>query len=161
VNSNDPAKELVAEAGAKPASDGMRVGLGTGTTVAHLLPLLPTSACAVTYVATSPETERAARRLGLNLESFDTIDRLDLALDGADQVAPSGWLVKGGGGAHTREKIVAGASERFVVLVSSDKLVGDLTPPIPLEPLNFGIRATLRPLPPPRCDPARRARTAA
>jgi ribose 5-phosphate isomerase A len=145
---SDAAKELVAEAGATLVRDGMRVGLGTGTTVAHLLPLLPGRARNVTYVATSPKTERTARELGLRVEPFDRLDRLDLALDGADQVAPSGWLVKGGGGAHTREKIVAAAAERFVVLVSDDKLVDALAPPIPLELLPFGIEATLRALAP-------------
>jgi ribose 5-phosphate isomerase A len=69
--------------------------------------------------------------------------RLDVAIDGADQVAPSGWLVKGGGAAHTREKALAAAAQRFVVIVSSNKLVPRLTPPIPLELLEFGLGATL------------------
>jgi ribose 5-phosphate isomerase A len=69
---------------------------------------------------------------------------LDIAIDGADQVAPSGWLVKGGGAAHTREKIVAAAADRFVVIVSSDKFVENLTPPVPLELLEYGLAATLR-----------------
>ncbi len=148
TSSNETAKKLAAEAGAALVRDGMRVGLGTGTTVAQLLPLLPGRARRVVFVATSPQTERAARDLGLRLEPFDRLDRLDLALDGADQVAPSGWLVKGGGGAHTREKIVAAAAECFVVLVSSDKLVDELTPPVPLELLPFGIAATMRALAP-------------
>jgi len=62
----------------------------------------------------------------------------------ADQVAPSGWLVKGGGGAHTREKAVAAAADRFVVVVSSDKLVERMAPPVPLELLEFGLAGTLR-----------------
>jgi ribose 5-phosphate isomerase A len=144
----DAAKELVAEAGAALVGDGMRVGLGTGTTVAHLLPLLPGRARGVTYFATSLETESAVRALGLTVEPFEAVDRLDLALDGADQVSPLGWLVKGGGGAHTREKIVAAAAERFVVLVSEEKLVDVLMPPIPLELLRFGVDATLRALAP-------------
>jgi ribose 5-phosphate isomerase A len=69
---------------------------------------------------------------------------MDLAVDGADQVAPSGWLVKGGGAAHTREKAVAAAADRFVVIVSSDKLVERLRPPVPLELLEFGLAGTLR-----------------
>src|SRR5919197_649701 len=75
----------------------------------------------------------AARELGLRVEPFDFLDRLDLAIDGADQVDPAGWLMKGGGAAHTREKIVAAAAERFVAIVSSDKLVEALGPPVPLE----------------------------
>jgi ribose 5-phosphate isomerase A len=126
----------------------MCVGLGTGTTVAHLLPLLPGRAQRVTYVASSPSTERAARELGLEIQPFDTFDQLDLTIDGADQVAPDGWLIKGGGGAHTREKILAVAAERFVVIVSEDKLVDQLRPPVPLELLRFGIVATLHALTP-------------
>jgi ribose 5-phosphate isomerase A len=146
-------KRLVAEAAAGLVRDGMRVGLGTGTTVARLLPLLPGRARDVTYVATSPRTEAAARELGLEIHPFDSLDHLDLALDGADQVTPAGWLVKGGGGAHTREKIVAAAADRFVVLVSHDKLVEELTPPVPLELLAFGVDATLRALAPARLRP--------
>jgi ribose 5-phosphate isomerase A len=81
------------------------------------------------------------------VESFAGLDappRLDIAIDGADQVDPDGWLVKGGGAAHTREKAVAAAAERFVVIVSSDKLVDALAPPVPLELLEYGLAATLR-----------------
>jgi ribose 5-phosphate isomerase len=131
-------KEVVAETAAKLVDGGMRVGIGTGTTIARLLPLLP--ARGVVYVATSPGTEAAAGRLGLNVQPFEVPDRLDLALDSADQVGPTGWLVKGRGRAHTREKVVAAAAERFVVLVSSDKLVPQLTAPVPLELLAFGSR---------------------
>lgn len=145
---SDREKQLVAEAAAGLIENGMRVGIGTGTTVARLLPLLPGRARDVVYIATSPQTERAALDLGLNVQPFTTLDRLDLALDGADQVAPTGWLVKGGGRAHTREKVVAAAAERFAVLVSADKLVPTLTPPIPLELLAFGLQATLRLLAP-------------
>jgi ribose 5-phosphate isomerase A len=70
-----------------------------------------------------------------------------VAIDGADQVDPRGWLVKGGGGAHTREKVAAAAADRFVVIVSSDKLVERLAPPVPVELLAFGLEATLRALP--------------
>jgi ribose 5-phosphate isomerase A len=99
-------------------------------------------------VATSPETERAAREHGLDVRPFTSFDRLDLALDGADQITATGWLVKGGGGAHTREKVVAAAAERFVVIASSNKLVAALAPPIPLELLPFGLESTLRQLKP-------------
>jgi ribose 5-phosphate isomerase A len=153
TSASDQAKRRVAEAAAPLVEDGMRVGLGTGTTVAQLLPLLPGRARDVIYVATSVETERVGLELGLEVRPFETLDRLDLALDGADQVAPSGWLVKGGGRAHTREKIVAAAAERFVVLVSEDKLVDEIEPPIPLELLAFGVKATLRALEPSELRP--------
>jgi ribose 5-phosphate isomerase A len=83
----------------------------------------------------------------LVVRPFTEVDRLDLAIDGADQVDPAGWLVKGGGGAHTRERIVAAAADRFVVIVSSDKPVERLHAPVPLELLAFGLGATLRELP--------------
>ena len=145
--SADREKQLAAEAAAELVEDGMLVGLGTGSTVAFLLPALAARGLDLRCVATSPATEQAARELGMKVESFagvDAIPRLDLAIDGADQVAPSGWLVKGGGAAHTREKAVAAAADRFVVIVSSDKLVEKLAPPIPLELLEYGLGATLR-----------------
>jgi ribose 5-phosphate isomerase A len=137
-------KQAAAEAAAALVEEGMTVGLGTGSTVAHFLPALAARGLDVLCVATSPRTEEAARRLGLRVAGFEALDRLDLAVDGADQVASSGWLVKGGGGAHTREKIVAAAADRFVVIASSDKLVHALAPPVPVELLRFGADATLR-----------------
>ena len=125
-------------------ADGMRVGLGTGTTVAELVPALARRRLAIVCVATSPATERLAAAEGLDVGPFDGLDRLDIAIDGADQVDPACWLVKGGGGAHTRERVVAAAADRFVVIVSSNKLVGRLHPPVPLELLTFGVGATLR-----------------
>jgi ribose 5-phosphate isomerase A len=77
------------------------------------------------------------------VEPFDQLDRLDLAIDGADQVAPDHWLVKGGGGAHTREKIVAASAERFIVIADSSKTVDRIQAPIPLELKRFGLASTL------------------
>jgi ribose 5-phosphate isomerase A len=139
-------KRLAAEAAAELVEDGMRVGLGTGTTVAYLLEVLAARALTLRCVATSERTEEAARALGLAVEPFESLDRLDLAIDGADQIAPDGWLVKGGGAAHTREKIVAAAADRFVVIASSDKPVDRIEAPIPLELMEFGLQATLRAL---------------
>jgi ribose 5-phosphate isomerase A len=137
-------KRLAAEAAALLVEDGMRVGLGTGTTVDLFLAALARRAPAIRCVATSLRTESAARELGLPVEPFDALERLDLAVDGADQVAPDGWLVKGGGAAHTREKVVAAAAERFVVIASSDKVVEAISAPIPVEILAYGAAATLR-----------------
>jgi ribose 5-phosphate isomerase A len=137
-------KRLAAEAAADAISDGMRVGLGTGSTVAYFLPALAARGLDLTCVATSPRTEQKAAALGLRVESFHRLDHLDVAVDGADQAAASGWLIKGGGGAHTHEKIVAAAADRFIVIVSSNKLVPALEPPVPLELLAFGVEATLR-----------------
>jgi ribose 5-phosphate isomerase A len=143
-------KRAAAEQGAGLVEDGMTVGLGTGSTVAYLLPVLAARRLTLRCVATSPQIEQVARELGLPLEPFEALDRVDLTIDGADQIDPAGWLVKGGGGAHTREKVVAAASDRFVVIASSNKLVEAITPPVPLELLPFGVRATLRALGPAR-----------
>lgn len=136
-------KRAAAEAAAALVESGMRVGLGTGSTVSHFLEALARRGLEITCVATSLQTEQAARELGLRVEPFDRLETLDVAIDGADQIAPDGWLVKGGGGAHTREKIVAASAKRFVVIASSDKVVAELRPPVPLELLAFGLRATL------------------
>jgi ribose 5-phosphate isomerase A len=148
VTDTEREKRAVAEEAARLAEDGMTVGLGTGSTVAYLLPALAARGLDLRCVATSPRTDQAARQLGLPLEPFESLNRLDLAIDGADQVDPAGWLVKGGGSAHTREKIVAAAADRFVVIVSSDKIVEALAPPVPLELLPFGLHATMRSLGP-------------
>ena len=140
-------KKLAAEAAAELVEDGMILGLGTGSTVAYLLPALAVRGLDLRCVSTSPATEHNARELGIKVESFrgtDALSHLDMTIDGADQVAPSGWLVKGGGAAHTREKAVAAAADRFVVIVSSDKMVETLTSPVPLELLEFGLAATLQ-----------------
>ena len=141
-------KKLAAEAAVKFVEAGMKVGLGTGSTVAYLLPALAAAELDVLCVATSPRTEQAAKALGLRVEPFDSVARLDVAIDGADQIAPDGWLVKGGGAAHTREKIVAAAADRFVVIADSSKVVDRIRAPIPLELLAYGLSATLRQLGP-------------
>jgi ribose 5-phosphate isomerase A len=141
----DGFKRAAAREAAELVRDGMRVGLGTGTTVAFLLEALGERAHelrSARCVATSPATARIARRLGLTIVELDELDELDIAIDGADQVDRRGWLVKGGGGAHTREKIVAAAAARFVVIVSVNKEVACVGPPVPLELLRFGEHRT-------------------
>ena len=119
----------------------MTVGLGTGSTVAFLLPAIAARGLSgIRCVATSVATEEQARGLGIPVEEFDKLDRLDIAIDGTDQVTPDGWLIKGGGGAHLREKIVAAAAERFVVIADSSKPVDSLSAPVPLELFAFGMR---------------------
>jgi ribose 5-phosphate isomerase A len=137
-------KRAAAQAAALEVEDGMVVGLGTGSTVAHFLPALATRGLTVTCVATSPATEQAARGLGMIVQPFDLVARLDIAVDGADQIDPELWLIKGGWGAHTREKVVAAAADRFVVIASPDKVGARLEPPVPLEILRFGATATFR-----------------
>jgi ribose 5-phosphate isomerase A len=147
VSSLDQQMRESAEAAATLVKPGMRVGLGTGRTVAWLLRALADRRIGqLRCVATSPETERRAQELGIPVEPFDQLDRLDIAIDGADQVTDDRWAIKGGHGAHLREKIVGAAAERFVIIVSPDKLVDALHPPVPLELERFGVRATLRSL---------------
>lgn len=140
----DDQKRVAAAAAAELVEAGMTLGLGTGTTVAHLLPAVAARRLDLRCVATSPRTEAAARELGLRVVPFDDVDRLDLAIDGADQVGPDFWLVKGGGAAHTREKLVAAAADRFVVIADASKPVPALHDPVPLELVPFGLAATLR-----------------
>lgn len=144
-------KRAAARAAAGMVAEGMRVGLGTGTTVAQLLPALAERRLAgLRCTATSPATEHAARALGFVLQPLDDLGELDVAIDGADQIDPAGWLIKGGGGAHTREKIVAACAQRFIVIASANKAVERLAPPVPLEVLRFGAHVTLAALAPAR-----------
>lgn len=145
-------KRAAAQAAAALVEDGMTVGLGTGSTVVHLLPALARRGLSgLRCVATSLRTERQALALGLPIVRLEDVEgKLDIAIDGADQVAGDGWLIKGGGGAHTREKIVAAAASRFVVIVSAEKLVTRLQPPVPLELLRFGLSASMCALDPTR-----------
>ncbi|MGH8913314.1 MAG: ribose 5-phosphate isomerase A [Acidimicrobiia bacterium] len=121
----------------------MTVGLGSGSTVAHLLEILGRRGIDIRCVSSSLHTEQRARHLGLRTQNFTRLDRLEIAIDGADLIAPDFWLVKGGGAAHTREKVVAAAADRFVVIADSSKPVDRLRSPVPLELLGFGIAATL------------------
>ncbi|MGE5407174.1 MAG: ribose 5-phosphate isomerase A [Syntrophothermus sp.] len=137
-------KRVAAEAAAEMVEDGMTVGLGTGSTVAYLLPALARRGLrAIRCVATSVATEEASRELGIPVERFDSLHRLDIAIDGTDEVTPDGWLIKGGGAAHLREKIVAAAAERFIVIADSSKPVAALRGPVPLELFGFGAASAL------------------
>ena len=145
MDARDAEKQAAAEAAVAQIEDGMTLGLGTGSTVGFFLLALARRKPSVRCVATSTGTETQAAALGIAVEPFGgALYRLDLAVDGADQVGNDLWLVKGGGGAHTRERIVAAAAARFVVIASSDKLVERVGPPVPLELLRFGLSATLR-----------------
>ncbi len=137
-------KRVAAEAAAELVEDGMTVGLGTGSTVAFMLPALASRELSgIRCVATSVATEQQARELGIPVEEFNRLERLDIAIDGTDEVTPDGWLIKGGGAAHLREKIVAAAAERFVVIADSSKPVPALRGPVPLELFAFGLASAL------------------
>src|SRR6202012_2428940 len=106
--------------------DGMKLGLGTGSTTKHFVDLLGERVRAgldVVGVPTSEVTRAQAQGLGIRLTTLDEIDRLDLTVDGADEIEPSLNVIKGGGGALLREKIVAAASDRMIVIADDSKWV--------------------------------------
>jgi ribose 5-phosphate isomerase A len=128
--------------------DGMRLGLGTGSTARHFVDLLGERVRAgldIVAVPSSEATHAQAERLGIPLNTLDEIPRLDLTIDGADEIAPDLTLIKGGGGALLREKIVAAASERMLVIADESKWVSVLGAfPLPIEIAPFGATATQR-----------------
>jgi ribose 5-phosphate isomerase A len=128
--------------------DGMKLGLGTGSTAKHFVELLGARVRAgleVIGVPTSEATRADAIRCGIALTTLDEVDRLDLTVDGADEIDPSLNLIKGGGGALLREKIVAVASDRMIVIADDSKWVEALGRfPLPIEVIPFGLRATQR-----------------
>ncbi len=146
TNPQDDAKRAAARAAADTVPDGACIGLGTGSTVAHVLDRLAErirdEGLTIAGVPTSVHTAERARALGIRLTGFDEVERLDLTIDGADEVDPDLELIKGGGGALTREKIVAAASARLEVVVDETKLVERLgaTFRLPIEVLEFGWR---------------------
>jgi ribose 5-phosphate isomerase A len=139
--STDPmaaAKEAAGRHAAGYVIDGMRVGLGTGSTVHFTIVALGERAPDIVCTATSTRTHDLAGSLGLRVVPPDEIGHLDICIDGADEVDPQFNLTKGAGGAQTREKLVARMSDRFVVVVDESKVVDQLGPfGTPLEVLDF------------------------
>ncbi|WP_315833135.1 ribose-5-phosphate isomerase RpiA [Bradyrhizobium prioriisuperbiae] len=128
--------------------DGMKLGLGTGSTAKHFVELLGEKVRAglnVVGVPTSEATRADAERCGVPLSTLDELERLDLTVDGADEVDPQLNLIKGGGGALLREKIVAASSDRMIVIADDSKWVERLGRfPLPIEVIPFGLAATRR-----------------
>jgi len=127
---------------------GMRLGLGTGSTAKHFVDLIGErvrSGLDIVAVPTSETTFADARRCGIPLTTLDETPELDLTVDGADEIGPGLCLIKGGGGALLREKIVATASARMIVIADQSKSVGALGHfPLPIEVGSFGLTATMR-----------------
>jgi ribose 5-phosphate isomerase A len=125
---------------------GMRIGLGTGSTARHFVALLAErmrEGCNIIAVPTSEATRAQAEQLGIPLTTLDETPELDLTVDGADEISLDLSLIKGGGGALLREKIVAAASERMIVIADESKLVATLGRfPLPIEVVRFGLAAT-------------------
>jgi ribose 5-phosphate isomerase A len=134
---NEAAKLNAAKAAVALVEDGMRLGLGTGSTAQLILPMLGAmvaSGMRLVGVPTSERTAKFARRAGVPLTTLAETPELDLAIDGADEVDPEFNLIKGGGGALLREKVVASCARRFVVVVDRSKLVDQLGVfPLPIE----------------------------
>src|ERR1700753_2679692 len=144
----DALKRQAAARALEEVRDGMRLGLGTGSTAKHFVELLGERVRAgldVIGVPTSEATRGDAHRCGIRLATLDDIDRLDLTVDGADEIDPDLNLIKGGGGALLREKIVAAASDRMLVIANNYKGVEPLARcPLPIEVIPFGLAATQR-----------------
>jgi len=147
VNMDEMKRQAAARA-LEEVRDGMRLGLGTGSTAKHFVELLGEKVRAgmkVIGVPTSEATRGDAMRCGIALTTLEDIDRLDLTVDGADEIDPLLNLIKGGGGALLREKIVATASDRMIVIADDSKWVDVLGRfPLPVEVVPFGLAATRR-----------------
>lgn len=148
VMSADAQKRAAAARAIEYVRPGMRLGLGTGSTARHFVELLGERVSAglnVVGVPTSDATKADAARCGVPLTTLDETPELDLTIDGADEIGPDLSLIKGGGGALLREKIVAVASKRMVVIADETKWVPALGHfPLPIEVIPFGLAATKR-----------------
>jgi ribose 5-phosphate isomerase A len=144
----DELKRQAAARALDAVRDGMKLGLGTGSTAKHFVELLGErirDGLKVVGVPTSEATRADAMRCGVALTTLDKIDRLDLTVDGADEIDAALNLIKGGGGALLREKIVAAASDRMIVIADESKWVEALGRfPLPVEVIPFGLAATQR-----------------
>jgi len=142
----DELKRQAAARAVEQVQDGMKLGLGTGSTAKHFVELLGERVKAglkVIGVPTSEATRADADRCGVPLTTLDQVDRLDITVDGADEIDPNLQLIKGGGGALLREKIVAAASDRMIVIADDSKWVETLGRfPLPIEVIPFGLGAT-------------------
>jgi ribose 5-phosphate isomerase A len=148
LSDSEAFKRQAAERAIGLVRSGMRLGLGTGSTARHFVDLVGAEArkgLAIVGVPTSEATADQARALGIPLTTLDETPELDLTVDGADEIDGALRLIKGGGGALLREKIVASASRRMVVIADSSKLVAELGRfPLPVEVAPFGVAATIR-----------------
>jgi len=139
-------KQIVGEKAAEYVKDGMVVGLGTGSTVFYTIKKLGemvSQGLTIKGIPTSIQTETLAKKLGIPLVDFSEVDRIDVAIDGADEIDSNLNLIKGGGGALLREKIIAKAANTFIVVADSSKIVETLGSfPLPVEVVPFGYEMT-------------------
>lgn len=154
----DNSKKIVGEEVVKYIEDGMRIGLGSGSTMFYMVQKLGErireEGLNIVGIPTSNETAAWAKKFGIPLTDFSNVQQLDIAIDGADEVDRNLQLIKGGGGALVREKIVADAAKEFYVIVDDSKSVDDLgTFPLPVEVIPFGWEATATKVAKLGCDP--------
>jgi ribose 5-phosphate isomerase A len=151
------AKRAAAEKAVEWLKDGMTVGLGTGSTVQPFIEAVGRKVAeglSIKAVATSVRSEELARELGIPIVPFSDVAEIDITVDGADEVDPDWHLIKGGGGALLREKIVADSSTKLIVIVDESKLVRHLGKfPLPVEVVPFGFELTERKLRRLGCEP--------
>jgi ribose 5-phosphate isomerase A len=149
----DPVKLMKQEVGRVAANlvqSGAIVGLGTGSTTAYMIQFLGERLKSgelkdVKGIPTSFQASVLAKQYGIPLTTLDEVDRIDIAIDGADEVDPQKNLIKGGGAAHTREKIVDALAEQFIVVVDSSKLVDRLGAfPLPVEVLPMAVTPVMK-----------------
>ncbi|CRZ34785.1 ribose-5-phosphate isomerase [Herbinix hemicellulosilytica] len=154
------AKKIAAERAVDYIKDGMIVGLGTGSTAYWAIEKIGAKVregLNIKAVATSLRSEEQARKLGIKLIPFSEIDKIDITIDGADEVDQDLNLIKGGGGALLREKIVAAASRQLIIVVDESKMVDKLGAfPLPVEMVKFGYEITVRKLQSLGCEPVLR-----
>ncbi|MEQ8300966.1 MAG: ribose-5-phosphate isomerase RpiA [Hyphomonas sp.] len=145
---NEHEKENAAQAAMEYVEDGMTIGLGTGSTAKYFVEMLADEVAdglLVRCIETSEQTRELATSLGVPLVPFEQIDRIHLTVDGADEVDSNGYLIKGGGAALLREKIIASASDHMVVIADPSKQVERLGAfPLPVEVTPFGYTITAK-----------------
>ena len=167
MSNPDVGKRAAAFAAADLIQSGTTVGFGTGSTFAFVLERLAQrmrdERLVVRGVATSQQTTELAKKLGIPLAQLDEVERLDLAIDGADEVDPKKHLIKGGGGAHLRERLVAVTAAELVVIVDDKKLVQLLGKafPLPVEVVTFGWKHTARRVAATGCEVVQRIKNGA
>ncbi len=146
----DEIKKTLGEKAASLVKEGMLVGLGTGTTATYFIQSLINrckKGLKISAVSSSIKSQELARQGGIEVLDMNTVTSIDLTVDGADEIDPENRMIKGGGGAHVREKIVASTSKQIIVIVDESKLVPKLGSfGLPVEILPFGQMATINKL---------------
>ena len=151
----DALKKAAAEASLEFINDGVTLGVGTGSTVRHLIDLLPSIRNKLdAVVSSSQESTRLLEERGFEVAKLNAVGDIDVYIDGAEEATKHRQLIKGGGGALTREKILAGAARKFVCIIDDSKLVGMLGKfPLPVEVLPMAQSFVARRLLKLRCQP--------